>query len=610
MLSSFRMAKLTLQQFLADRNVLAVKIASAELDGFFRKAMTIPLHTTGLALFHDGTSALYESGQEVAGRFDLVLAKRGEISLRLSFPDLRTSDGFPIAATVGISVELALGRLDLFRDFCRTLFNFPGTYGTADLKTQVAPELRRVLAAHAAERPAAEIHRSDLAPALADPLHRALERHLFDAGVRYLRLVDLVLASAEYGEKVAGEKRRAEEERRSVEVMDRKEERLRRLAGILRDQEVQGVLSRVPDEKLKGLLYAKLMEDDSVQITAEELVSKAKDCGEEVVQVIYKAMENLLSTGASVGPDEVRAEHADRIFAAAGAKVIELDPSGAEGPRVHAFRDPLRSVRTVETAKGSCLVGGSKRYLAAVLLGSDGEILEYPLPGGRSVKGGVNSIAADGDHLYATHSEYGLARWRVDRPGEEAELLFPELTKPNRTTRGVDVQDGRLLFASGQHVFRGRAGEDPVKYVSSIESPVTCMAAAARTVFAGTENGSIVCWKMDAPDQPVVLVRKRDAIVNLRLAKICGLPHLIYGARDLSVRARVVGQNLETSYESGGAAIGVLDAASDLICASDQDGRRILLWKATEPRKPSGQIDVWRQSDKPVLDLWMRKRTG
>jgi hypothetical protein len=604
------MAKLTLPEFLADRNLLAIKISSQDLDGFFRKALTVPLHTTGLALFHDGTSALFESGHEVSGRFDLVLAKQGEIQLRLSFPDLKSSDGFPVAATVAVAVELAVKRLDLFRDFCRTLFNFPGTYAAGDLKTQVAPELRRALAAHAAGRPASELHKADVAARLADPLKDALERHLFDAGVRFTRLVELSMASAEFEQKTAGEKRREEEKRRSVEVMEKKEERLRRLASILRDQEVQGVLTRVPDERLKGLLYAKLMEDDSVQITAEELVSKAKDCGEEVVQVIYKAMENLLSTGASVSSDEVRSEQADRIFAAAGAKVVELDPTGAEPPKVHAFRDPLRSVRTVETPKGPLLVGGSKRYLAAVVLGSGGGILEYPLPGGRSVKGGVNAIAADAEHLYATHSEYGLARWRIDRPGSEAELMYEDLTKPHRTTRAADCQDGRLLFASGQHVFRAAPGEEPVKYVSSIESPVTCMAAAARTVFAGTENGSIVCWKLDAPDQPVVLVRKRDAIVNLRLARICGLPHLIYGAKDLSVRARVVGQNLETSYESGGAAIGVLDAASDVICAADADGRRVLVWKSTEPRRPSGQIDVWRQSDKPVLDLWIRKRTG
>ena len=110
-----------------------------------------------------------------------------------------------------------------------------------------------------------------------------------------------------------------------------------------------------------------------------------------------------------------------------------------------------------------------------------------------------------------------------------------------------------------------------------------------------------------APDQPVVLVRQREAIVNLRLAKICAIPHLIYSTRDLSVRARVIGQNLETSYETGGAAVGVLDATSDLIAASDADGRRLLIWRATAPSKPHRSVDVWRQSEKPILDVWMRK---
>ncbi len=603
------MAKLALPEFLANRNLLAVKISSGELAGLFRKSFAIPLHASGLALFADGTTSLFHEGQEVSGKFDLTLAKRGEVQLRLVFPDLRTADGLPLSATAGIAVELSLSRTDLFRDFCRVLFNFPGTYTTADLKNHLAPELRRLLAGYAAGHAAADLHRADRSAPVGELLKDSLERFLFDAGVRYVKLLELSLVSTEYERRAADEKRRAEEVARSAVVMDRKEERLRRLAGILKDQEVQGLLTRVPDEKLKGLLYAKLMEDDSVQITAEELISRAEGCGEEVVQVITKAMENLLSTGASVSADEVETLRAERIFAAAGAKVLELDPAGDAKPRVYAFKDALRSVRYVETPKGDFLVGGAKRCVYAVAFTNEMQVLEYPLPEGRAVKGGVNSVALSGDALFATHSEYGLARWRLDRPEEPAELLYPEITRPCKTTRAVHAQDGKLLFASGQHVFAAPSdGEgEPVKYISSVEAPVSCVAAAARTVFAGTESGAILCWKADAPDQPVVLVRKRDAIVNLRLAKICGIPHLIYSAKDLSVRARVVGQNLETSYESDGASVGVLDAASDLICASDADGRKVMVWKATSPSRPSREIEVWKQSEKPVLDLWIKK---
>ena len=458
-------------------------------------------------------------------------------------------------------------------------------------------------------RPAEQLHRVDLSGPVGDLFASELERFLFDAGVAYRKLVELSFVSTDYERRVASQRREADDARRSAQVIERKEERLRRLAGILKDQDVQGLLTRVPDERLKGLLYAKLMEDDAVQITAQELLSKATVCGEEVVAAIYKAMENLLSNGASVAPDELEADRAERIFLAAGPRILEFDPESAQPLRAYSFRDPLRSVRFVATPRGGLLIGGGKRTVSTVSLGGSGGVQDYPLPEGRAVKGGVNSIAASGDSLFATHSEYGLARWRADRPGEPAEFLFENLTKPNRTTRAVQVHGGTLLFASGHHIYSAPvdAGEPPVKFVSSIESPVSCIASAARTIFAGTESGSIVCWKVDAPDQPVVLVRQREAIVNLRLAKICAIPHLIYSTRDLSVRARVIGQNLETSYDSGGATIGVLDAASDLIAASDADGRRVLLWKATTPSKPQAAIDVWKQSEKPVIDIWMKK---
>lgn len=602
------MARLTLSEFLNDRNLLAIKVSSSDLGGFFRKSITVPLNTAGLALHHDGSCALVQEAQEVAGRFDLVLAKRGEVQVRVEFKDLKSSDGLHVAASCALSLELSLSRLDLFRDFTRALFDFPGAFSLDDLKEHVAPDVRRVLAERIASKPAAELHKSDQTEAVADKLRDVLERLLFDAGVRYGKLAELTLASEEAERRMASEKRRAEEDARAVEVMDRKEKRIKRIAGILKDEQVQGLLAGVKDERQKGLLYAKLMEDDAVKLTAEDLLSKASDCGEEVVQMVYKAMEGLLSNGASVAADEIPAARADRIFAAAGAKVFEIDPAAPDEPRIHAFPEPLRSVRAAETPDGVLILGGSRQGVRTLRLGeSTPDLLPYPLPNGRTVKGGINSIALDRGRLLATHSEYGLAAWDLERPGSAAEFLHADLTAKHRTTRAVQLDEaGRVIFASGPHLF-AVVGHDVVKYVSSVESPVTCVAAAARTYFAGTENGSIICWKIDAPDQPVVLARKREAIVNLRLAKLRGLPHLIYGAKDLSVRARVIGQALETSYESDGAAVGVLDAASDLLCASDAEGRRVLLWKSTSPARPERRIDVYKKADKPVLDLWMRK---
>jgi hypothetical protein len=219
----------------------------------------------------------------------------------------------------------------------------------------------------------------------------------------------------------------------------------------------------------------------------------------------------------------------------------------------------------------------------------------------------VNAVARDERWIWASHSEHGLARWDAARPGSGAEFPHADLTRGHKTTRGVQVSEGRLLFATGPHVYAVPGVGEPVKYVSSVESPVTCVVAAARTIFAGTENGAIVCWKAGAPDQPVVLARKRDPIVTLGLARLAGLPHLVYSSRDSALRARVLGQSLETAYEADGGAVGVLDASSDLLCAVDADGRRVHLWRTSDPSRPARSLDLLREAGRPVVDLCIRK---
>lgn len=126
-------------------------------------------------------------------------------------------------------------------------------------------------------------------------------------------------------------------------------------------------------------------------------------------------------------------------------------------------------------------------------------------------------------------------------------------------------------------------------------------------VFAGTADGSLVAWRDHGAEPASVLVRRKDPIVALRVARIRQVPHVLYTAHDLAVRARVVGMNLETSYESGGITLSFMDASSDLVCAVDATGGRLLLWKTTEPTKPHASVDCWRFAQKPVLDVWMRK---
>ena len=600
------MPKTSLQDFIQNRQLLALKLSSGEIGGLFTKKISVPLGCVGLALFADGAVSLFAEGKEVSGKFDLVLVKVGDCQIRFGFADLRSTDGFPVGCNLLIVTSIAVTRADLLKDFTRTLFSHPGVYAATDLKTSLQPEVRKLLSTFISGQKAVDLHKRDRFKDVEGSLAAALERHLFDTGVRLERIVEVAFQSPDHEKSVAAEAKRSEDLQREKDKIDKKEERVKRLASFLQEQSVQDLLAKIPDDRLKGLLYAKLMSDDAMQLTAQDLLAKAGSVGGDMVQHLYKAMEGLLGAGHGVNPDEMLPENAENILVALGSKVLALDPDKGTVLNEWAFKDPLRSVRSVDLSAGSAILAGSKRGLHAII---GGNTHEFPLPDDRQPKGGVNSIAANADRLYATHSEYGVARWDATRPGTPAEILFEDLTKKHKTTRAAQVAAGYLLFATGPTVYAVALGNGmhPIAYASPIDGPVTSVVCGAGTIFAGTESGAIVSWRLGEPDKPDVVTRKRDAIVNLRVAKVCSIPHLFYTTKDYAVRARVIGQNLETSYDSGGLTVGALDAASNILAASDASGRRVLVWKAASPAKPIAEIDASKLSEKPVLDLWLKK---
>jgi hypothetical protein len=85
------------------------------------------------------------------------------------------------------------------------------------------------------------------------------------------------------------------------------------------------------------------------------------------------------------------------------------------------------------------------------------------------------------------------------------------------------------------------------------------------------------------------------------------LPHVVFTAHDTAVHARVIGQPLETAFESGGVTLAFMDACADLIAAVDAAGGRLFLWRTTQPSEPAGVVECWRFDSKPVLDVHLSR---
>ncbi len=342
-----------LQRFLSDRSQLAIKSSTATLgEGIFRKGFTLPLQTAGIAFHPDGTVTLLGEGRKIEGDSELVLAKVGRIVLELIFPDLRSADDFAVSATVRLSVLLETDRLDLFKDFAKSLYTFTETYTTRDLKAFLAPETKRVLATFAGASRAEKLHRRELARDVDEPLAPALERLLFGHGVRYEKLVDASFLSPAFENAQKAGAKKIEDERRVAAERDDKEQQVRRFLHFLEDPKVKGILEALPDQRIKGMILAELLRDKNVSITAEELIKKSAGQGEEVVQAIFEALQKLMGGGSAVSAESIEAEHAERILVAAGSSVFELRPGDSEATE-HRFPESPRSVRFAGTILGA-----------------------------------------------------------------------------------------------------------------------------------------------------------------------------------------------------------------------------------------------------------------
>jgi hypothetical protein len=603
------MAKPSIKEFLENRALLAIKLSSNDLLGLFQKKFTIPPASVGLVSFVDGPQARVDEGRELKGKFDLLLVKKGDVLIRFPLADLRSSDGFLVSTVIDLHLSIHATRSDLLQDFLRTLFDFPGVYSLSDLKTALGPELRRAVGEYATRRTGAELHKRDHRSFFDAAVRPDLERILFGTGVALRKFGDVTFESSEYAQLAAAEARRADQGRRNAELQSRREERVRRLAEFLQEQSMRDLLDKIPDPRAKGLLYAKLMEDDNLHLDPRELAQRLASGASDLSELLFKTLENMLASTSGVSSEEIAVETAGRVYGAVGTKILEIDPKEPDArPREFSFKDPIRSVR----GHGGALYVGCKRSVHILTLGRDLECLEFPFPGDKRPRGGVNAVAVADNWIFATHSEFGLLRWDRTRPGATGELIYESLTSGKKTTRGALVAGDRLVFATGERLYAAplTGSAAPVAFDTRLDSPITASSAGGGNLFAGTESGAVATWKIEEPDKATILVRRREPIVSLRLARIGSLPHLLYSARDLAIKARVLGQTLETSYEAGGRGVGLLDAASDLVCAVDATGHRLILWRAATPARPFAEVDLRKYSDKPALDLGLMKSSA
>ncbi len=597
------------RQWLRDRRYVAIKIASTDPPADLAKVCRVPDGAIGLARFGDGSVRRIGPGYQLSGHYDLLLVKPGELAVRWDFLDLKSRDGFPVTAEVILHFTQDLTKASDLQDFERSLFTFPRLFSLQDLRNIFQPDVKRIVATFVYGHEMVALHQRNRGPEVEKLLRDGLKRPLQGTALAFAGLQALTFQSDPYVEHISSGALPAVRNETGQKGLAAREDPAQKLRALLTPGGIPGLLDRCDDDRLRTPVYALLMKEGLLERGPEEAAKGLRALGDEVMQALQRAAAaaNLPAGPSGEGPVDVPTDATRRILLTAGHRVLLLDPAKpAAAPEVVEFPEPLRTARIQETPTGTILLAGGRSAVYLAPFPGAAEIRAYPFPAEKPPRGGANAVTSADDHLFATHSEFGVVRWSVVEPDAPGGVFREEATLGNATTRAAQVgPDGKLYFATGPHAYAAELdGQGKIHlYDSGDVSPLSCLAVGRRHLFAGSESGALYAWPIGSTQPGLPLLRRRDAVTSLHLARLRGLLHVVYGTRDLGAHARMAGQNLETTFETGDVMVGLAAAASDWISATGQSGFRLLAWSPADPKKPALDIDLHPFTDRPVYDL-------
>lgn len=615
------MSNTEIKDRLAERDVVAIRVSSSELDGFWKKQYDVPFDAVAWVTAAHATPRLALPGERLTGEFSAVVIKTGSFGLPFRIPGLASADGFGCEASVEVLVALDADNAGQVAEFVRGIPANAPRLVREEIRRRLEVGLQRALAALAKRHPMAKLLRPGELGDLNDEIGSALEGELFRNGLVWKGLAGLPsFVSREYDERVAREKHEEAEVRRQEDVLLRQQqqkERVQQIAGKLKDGDIQAILAQVQDPKLRDMLVLKLVDQDLQNLSPGELAEAVGRWGDELVDSIGRFFTAIAPEDQELR-DDLPAEKAAEVWLAAGNLAIAFDPADPSRPsREIKFDESLRSVRVQTSPEGKVALAGTKRGIYVAEVAGKSAARFYPFPSDVKPRGGANAAAIQGKWLFATHSEFGIARWDMERPGQPGSLLYHEMTREARTVRAVQPGgDGLVYFAAGSGVYRldpATPGPAPTPLLPASRLPVTGLAMGTDNVYASTgsderfarKEGAILVWKKGDPTRGREIVRRNDPILALHLAKIGSIPFLLYATKDHCVHSRVIGQNLEWPYEAGSYSMTLVAGASDLICGIDRSGRYLLFWKAANRSRPDAVVDVGRCTPHEVYDLFL-----
>ena len=634
------MARFDLDAWAISPDAVGARFASRDLRGALgflaSDRWKVPEGVAALVRPEAGAERLFPAGDEAAGPFEAVAVRTGDHVLEYIFPGLLSAGDIPFDAAAEAEVFVDASDPVCLRDFAGVFLAGRREAGRRELAAAFGPSVEEVLRKFVSARKPEELVRGDHSDAVEAELRVALKKEFFEAGLTLSGVRRVEFQSEDFGKileervgaTVEEERARRREIIREAWLKDQKAEVLtnREVSDLVRALEHEGALKELGRRREK-LLAEKELQAISQKADEERLEKDARNVSSLMKSLEEAGFKDVFRKFLDIAREEARGPlpvgsvdprlhgvleaRTRRLLCAAGRRILAFRPGKPAPAEVRDFGAELgmvRSVRILDGEGGPVLAAGAQ-FGVWLEPAAGGDRRAFRIPGAGANRGGVNSAAAFGAFLYASHSDFGLVRWPLADPGK-GEIVRRDLTRGRDTCRAVQCGPlDRLVFAAGNDVLSllPESLEGTPSVFPGPGEAVTSVALTKRSLFAGTAGGEVLRWDLAAPDAaPRREIAKRpDPVFMVKVCAFAGAPHLLVGSQGFAVVAKALESEAEISYPCD-LPVRWVDGASDFLYGVERDGRRIFAWEAGNPRAKPLEIPV----DERIQDLAVWREAG
>jgi len=613
-----------IQAFCRDPELVARLVRAGDVFSFLNRQLSLPTSCVALVWGESEQPTVVQSGQAIEshGVRELLFVRTVAFSVAYDIDGLASEDGYAFSASVRLSVLVIPDRaeLDAFR---KTVLGSNNAADAALLQQHCEEAVRTALSVFAKGHIAADLVSAPTWRGFDDVLAEHFKPVGFESGLALGPDPRVTFESAAYAESC-----RAKDSAKHRLKRQQDDEQLHEAAAKARERHLSdlGALLELVSE----------MADDNPGVAMTDLV-----------KTFNPAQRGALYEGlVALGQPKQRTES---ILVVAGNELVWFDPRNIEQPsrRLDLTSDagPLRSVRQAreedKSISKNCGTGvppvcdhGRDARATSPIHGRDARAThKSPGTGSKPIllvgarhgvhiveagdrlrqtciinnhpdlRGGINAAVLLGEHLYATHSEIGLVRWKLTEPNEHVQCLSDAIGDA-KAVRDIQTDDaGRLWFSADHRVIGWAPDEAAGPILLPVPVVVTALLVADGFVHAGLEDGRVVRWAIaDPSEMETVRGPSGSAVRSLAWTAGGGIPRMLIADKRPLLELKVVHDVYLGEYRCD-QRLRWGFAAEDVIVGVNDRRDQLFTWRPDSPQHPAASISIGRLCGRSIQDV-------